>query len=272
MISPPTDRDDKGRGLGSLQPSASVPTERTDGPAGQSYPASRLCEMASDWLAARYPEALIVREFCVGVWGGALIDLAAITETEIIGLEIKGDGDSPTRLKLQASLYAKAAQRMFLLPAPSIFGRCAKADTPGWRLLAVENGQIIGHGWQANDPPPLLPTAPGQLLQALWKDELGKVAMWTGAPVSPSLGCDGRRAVLAETTTLRALIPAVCRALRERNWHGKGLGDKVRWATPTAENTPAPAAPLIDPAWATTGDLNPATTGISATSAEMNQA
>lgn len=220
-------------------------------PTVSAYPADVLTAMASDWLALRYPDALIVREFCVGVWGGALIDLAAITETEIIGLEVKGDGDSPTRLKLQASLYAKAAQRMFLLPAPSIFDRCRKAETPGWRLLTIgDDGEIVGHGWQADDPPPLLPTAPGQLLQALWKDELGKVAMWTGAPVSPSLGCEGRRAILAETTTLRALIPAVCRALRERNWHGKGLGGKIRWATPTAENTPAPPPPLIDPAWA----------------------
>lgn len=219
----------------------------------EQYPAERLTALASDWLASRYPDALIVREFCVGVWGGALIDLAAITATEIIGLEIKGDGDSPTRLKLQASLYAKAAQRMYLLPAPSIFSRCAKAETPGWRLLAIEGGQIVGHGWHADDPPPLLPTAPGQLLQALWKEELGKVAMWTGAPVSPSLGCEGRRSILAETTTLKTLIPAVCRALRERDWHGKGLGHKVRWATPTPANTPAPRSPLpplIDPAWA----------------------
>lgn len=221
---------------------------RAESPEG--WPASRLTELASDWLAARYPSALIVREFCVGAWGGALIDLAAITETEIVGLEVKGDGDSPTRLKLQASLYAKAAQRMFLLPAPSIFGRCLKAETPGWRLLQIEGDQIVGHGWQKDDPPPLLPTAPAQLLQALWKDELGKVAMWTGAPVSPSLGCEGRRAILAETTTLRTLVPAVCRALRERNWSAKGLGHKIRWATPTAENTPEPPRPLIDPAWA----------------------
>ena len=69
--------------------------------------APELLPLAVDWLAETYPGSIIVTELSVADWGGALVDVAAITETEIVGVEIKGDGDSPARLKLQGMAYGR---------------------------------------------------------------------------------------------------------------------------------------------------------------------
>ena len=203
-------------------------TDATEG-----YPAARLTDMGIEWLAARYPGSLIIREFSIGTWGGALIDLAAVTETEIIGVEIKGDGDSPSRLKLQVPLYSKAAQRMWLLPAPSLAKRCEAAAWLGWGLLTIGDDGAIRtdsrNAWRS--APRLLPTAPGQLLQALWADELRYIA---GAGIGGS--CEGVRAYLAEEMPLKTLIPRVCDRLRARDWGRRGLGHKITWATPQPAN------------------------------------
>ncbi|MFC0633249.1 hypothetical protein [Brevundimonas balnearis] len=193
---------------------------------GESYPAARLTAMASDWLCERYPDALIIREFSVGTWGGALIDLAAVRPAEIIGVEVKGDGDSPTRLKLQSALYSKAAQRMWLLPAPSLAKKCEVVTYDAWGILAVEGDQVVVPSGSYRNEPRLLPTAPAQLLQALWADELKFIAGGLRG------GCEQLRQHIADTMPLRDLIPAVCERLRSRPWEKKGLGHKVLWASP----------------------------------------
>lgn len=201
-------------------------------PAAQAYPASRLTDMASDWLARRYPGALIVRELSVGTWGSALIDIAAILPDRIVGVEVKGDGDSTTRLKLQTALYSKAAQEMYLLPAPSLASRCERVRWGGWGLLGVvgEDVRVVAKAPSSEPNASPLPTAPFQILQALWADELHWIA---GAGVGGS--CEGLRRYLAAERPLKQLIPDVCNRLRARNWDKFGLGHKVRWAEPKEE-------------------------------------
>lgn len=192
----------------------------------EGYPAERLCAMASDWLAERYPGSLIIREFSVGTWGSALIDIAAVTEREIVGVEIKGDGDSPARLKLQTALYSKAATKMWLLAAPSIAARCEAASWDGWGVLRVDDdGSLTNMGQSFRSEARKLPTAPFQLLQALWADELRYIA---GAGLSGS--CEAVRAYLADNMPLAKLVPAVCERLRARDWQKRNLGHKIRWA------------------------------------------
>ena len=53
--------------------------------------ASELLPLAVDWLTQVYPGSLIVSELSVADWGGARVDVAAITECEIVGVEIKGE-------------------------------------------------------------------------------------------------------------------------------------------------------------------------------------
>lgn len=187
--------------------------------------AADILPLAIDWLANRYPQSLIVPELSVGTWGAALLDVAAITETEIIGVEIKGEGDSPARMPLQASIYSKAATRMFFLPCPQLEERCFKHLPPAWGRLSVGSGRIeqVLRPWQErtqNVEPEELCVAPAQLLQCLWRDELDLIATRC-AVITGKVGVEKLRWELAEQVPLRTLKREVCDALLHRKWCGQ---------------------------------------------------
>ena len=52
--------------------------------------ANQLLKLAIAWLKESHPGSIIVTELSVADWGGARIDVAAITEEEVVGVEIKG--------------------------------------------------------------------------------------------------------------------------------------------------------------------------------------
>lgn len=185
--------------------------------------AAELTALASDYLAARYPGALIVTEFSIGNWGKALIDVAAITEKEIVGVEIKGDGDSSARIALQAAVYSKAATRMFMLPAPSLEAVCWKHIPDCWgRLKIGEAGAIVRDATRWNDrkdaEPAMLCTAPRQLAQSLWRDELYAIAREQGVITTKRATVDVLLDAVSEQVPLATLRPAVCAQLRARTW------------------------------------------------------
>jgi hypothetical protein len=183
--------------------------------------AAELLPLAIDWLARRYPDSLIVPELSIGTWGAALLDVAAITPTEIIGVEIKGEGDSPARLPLQASLYSKAAARMFFLPCAGLEERCFKHIPDAWGRLMVRDG-VIEQGWRYRAPwePEQLCVAPAQLLQCLWRQELDLIATRC-AIITGKVGVEKLRWELAEQVPLKRLKLEVCEALRLRRWSGQ---------------------------------------------------
>lgn len=214
--------------------------------------APALCDAACDWLASRYPSSLIVRELSVGKWGGAMIDIAAITETDIIGIEIKGDGDSHARLELQGHMYSRVATHMFLLTAPLLDKIVEKHMPHGWWHLRIE-GDAIDAG-RLGEPlftdgrgrphglywPPRLPNAPAQMLECLITRELRRV----GKALVPAIDI-GRTvptmiAGISENAPIAKIRAAVCGALRERDWLaydrsvGKERGGRYRWADGTA--------------------------------------
>ena len=98
--------------------------------------APELRDLTIAWLRARHPEAIIVPELSVADWGGASIDVAAITPTHIVGVEIKAEGDSPSRLDLQGAVYPRVAREMWLLPDESIREKCF-AKKPGSRSASA---------------------------------------------------------------------------------------------------------------------------------------
>lgn len=192
--------------------------------------ADALTDLASTWLAERYPDALIIRELSIGAWGSAVLDVAAIMPNEIIGCEIKGEGDTVKRLAMQEALYSKAATRMFLLADESLALKCKK--------------ELRGLGWSVRVPGEGLPTviprmhnAPAQLLEALIGDELKRICKTLGEAV-PKSGSVVQTMLdtLSENYPLSTLRPLTCRALRERDWaawHKKTKRDRplrVRWA------------------------------------------
>lgn len=205
-----------------------------------SYPAKRLCDLASDWLASRYADALIVRELSVGKWGKALIDIAAITPEHIIGVEIKGDGDSGARLELQGHAYSRVATHMFLLTAPSLDRIVDKHKPEGWwHLRANADGVCpgkLGTCEYGSFEPAWLPNAPAQLLECLITRELKLLAR----ELCPTV--DGGRTVptmiraISENASLSSIRKGVCAALRRRDWIaydrsiGKVRDERYRWA------------------------------------------
>lgn len=94
--------------------------------------AGQLRDLASAWLEQRHPGAVIVTELSVSDWGGALVDIAAITETHIVGVEIKGAGDSPTRLDRQGLAYGMVIKEMWLLACPTLADKCRARRPAGW--------------------------------------------------------------------------------------------------------------------------------------------
>lgn len=192
--------------------------------------AAELLPLAIAWLSDRHPGALIVPELSIGTWGGALLDVAAITSAEIIGVEIKGEGDSPARMPLQASLYSKAATRMWFLPCLDLEDRCFKHLPDAWGRLVVREGVIepaltkwqqtqVDLKWEVELAKRLC-TAPAQLLQCLWRDELDTIAGLCGV-ITGKVDVETLRWKIAEAVPLEKLRLETCDALRRRRWINK---------------------------------------------------
>jgi hypothetical protein len=198
-----------------------------------SVTAHDLCEQATAWLRREWPRAVIIPELSVAAWGGARLDLAAVTETELIGVEIKGDGDSTARLTLQGMLYSSVCSRMFLLPSRDLREKCLKAKPPGW--LMARNG--AGTWWQAakaqgrslssfGDDDKHLPTSAVRLVDLLWADEIKTAIDIHGVYVGQNLGREAQITALAEELPLKVLRPTVYWLLYRRRWETARFGAK----------------------------------------------
>ncbi|MBV7408723.1 hypothetical protein [Maritimibacter sp. DP1N21-5] len=214
--------------------------------------ASELTDLASTWLAATYPESIIVRELSVADWGGARIDIAAITAQEIVGVEVKGAGDSPSRLELQGFVYGRVARRMWVLPCEQLRERCFDQRPRGWGRLEVFDGAVrpmntarkLGpevktqNGSKRNcvrddsryEPDeagaiPLL--CPFSMCGTLWRDELYEVARRNNVQTT------GKALVHALTEAIVNQMPApmihaeMIRELRSRVWRKEVLDTRT---------------------------------------------
>ncbi len=209
------------------------------------------------WLRRQYPDALLVPELCVGNWGAASIDVAAVTEAEIIGIEVKGVGDSPSRLERQGIAYGMVASRMWLLPTPSLEARCWKARPAGWGRLVIREGECVVYvGDEVEHRPEPTPGGgtvykPHKIGEVLHRDSLADLVEYYGARTmqhasgavmlgvlwadelrtlwaeTQSAGlvtgkcpssADHIRPLLADTLPLSVIRPFLCRTLRARRW------------------------------------------------------
>ncbi len=178
------------------------------------YRSDRLKIMALHWLRAQFPDALLVPELAVAKYGDAMIDVGAITASEIVGIEIKGDGDSPARLARQGWVYSRAATRMFLLPAPSLLKKVLKHIPPGWGLLEVKDDKLV----RGHRDPAKLANAPAALLDILWKPELLRVGSAVGVACPSSRYVHSIAEAIAESAPLADIRAAVLSELLRRDW------------------------------------------------------
>jgi hypothetical protein len=189
------------------------------------YTALELRDLGINWLLQQYPDAHVVREFSLAQWGGALIDLAAITPTEIIGIEIKGKGDSPARLKLQGAMYSQVCTRIYLLATPEIQGvidRNGHRPT-GWDMLTMSGGEITNPRARYRDQQPQHwpMNCAGRMLEVLWKNELMRTAKILRVDAVQK---DGKASIIrrvADLVPLGKIRPAVIKQLRSRDWGDK---------------------------------------------------
>lgn len=200
--------------------------------------AQELTDLAAQWLRKRHPQALIVREFSVSEYGGALVDVAAILEREIVAVEVKGEGDSPARLPLQGMMYSRACRSVYLLSAPSMQERCAKHLPPGWGMLSPEKQN--GYGWRSvadlfakSGCDKGYGLAPVTLAAMPWTTEYGRFSAELGWSV-PSRKAACIKAV-ARHEPVEKIEAAVCGVLRRRDWQGKSVDRPAADAAPKAE-------------------------------------
>lgn len=188
------------------------------------YPAPDLLALARVWLRQTYPDAVIVPEMSVASWGGALIDVAAITPTELIGVEIKGQGDSGARLAIQGMNYSAVASKMFLLPTPSLEATCKKKLPRGWNVLKIVEGVITPPNYIPDDPH--FPTSSHRLLEMCWAPEVRSLARYLHADVMGARDSHAVGRKIAETIPLRDIRLAVFMVLRARDWTRGGTSPK----------------------------------------------
>ncbi len=191
------------------------------------FKAPELTARAVCWLKKEYPGALVMTEFNAAKWGGALIDVAAITKDQIIGVEIKGEGDNLARLVLQGPSYSTVASEMFLLCCPDLHESVKKSDkTPrGWTRLHVagEGIDVDGYRWKRGPGVAIsnLPNSPMALCDLLWKPELVRLAQSLGCNVVSRMRADEVALRVTDHFPLAKIRQGVIDHLRIRDWSFK---------------------------------------------------
>lgn len=195
--------------------------------------AAELRDKAKLWLRARYPEALITHELSVAEYGGALVDVAAVLPDQIIGVEIKGEGDSPTRLARQGYLYSRVCRTMWLLTCPSLEARCAKHKPDGWGTIlsnppedkynsytvCPDSGMAVYKYSGADKTGYGL--SPVALAAMPWTKEYREFEhlLKTNLPATKAKCIEA----VVNRFPLRQIETAVCAVLRQRNWELKDV-------------------------------------------------
>lgn len=182
----------------------------------EAWPAARLTDIAVDWMREHYPGALIVPEFVCGDMGCARIDLAAIMPDAIHGVEVKGDGDSPTRLAMQGPHYSAVCSSVHLIWTPNDVKFASKVPA-GWGRLQIEDGKAVSSGFYVGWRDALL--SPHRMLGTIWRKELMRLC------VRLRVSHDPKRSTVAQMTRdiadnipLKEIRNGVCEILRERDW------------------------------------------------------
>ncbi len=190
--------------------------------------APELTDLAEAWLRCRYPNAIIVRELGVDGYGAARLDVAAITDRKIVGVEVKGDGDSAARLELQGWSYGRAVTEMWLLPSPDLVKACHRKRPANWGLLEVYEGSVrmamntpaYGAALPIAMAQPLEDHAPATMLRVLWRDELLLAAERTKTPLWGASTRAKIAAAILKHCSVSTVHDEMIWALRNRVWMG----------------------------------------------------
>jgi hypothetical protein len=183
------------------------------------------------WLRDQWPDAVIIPELSVATWGSARLDVAAVTMGQLIGVEIKGDGDSIGRLQLQGWAYSMVATRMFLLPSHRMRDKCEKARPPGWLMAKNSEGRWWTNGEEPNRgygyDGKSLAHSPHRMIEMLWSDEIRYLARALDVNTNGVRGYEAIGHAIAEQIPLGVLRPKVYRLLHNRRWESGRIPKQV---------------------------------------------
>lgn len=195
----------------------------------KTWTARDMVPLAAAWLEARYPGAKIVEEFVCGRAAQARIDLAAITEDGIIGVEIKADSDDGLRLAHQGYAFSAVCRKVYLFTAPGSAERCARHRPESWgdmRIVDTASGPFAAVLIEAKVSP--FESAPA-MLSLLWRDELARTAAGESIAIARSWSHAKIVDVMADVLPLPHVRVNVCAALGRRRWRTafKRIGAQV---------------------------------------------
>ena len=173
-------------------------------------------EQVIAWGRKRWPGARVMHE--LDVWG-CRIDLAFVTTTEIIGVEIKSSKDVLDRLERQMESYLKVLPEVWLAFAP----KWAEHHGAPWQvgLLLVTEDSLTEHIPYGQDrsyahaaKADMMLTAPA--LDLLMKPELLALARSHGLKVKDRATNKVLMGLLARKLTGDQIINGICAQLRAR--------------------------------------------------------
>ena len=218
--------------------------------------ASELKSLTVQWLSEKYKKATIVEEMSIADWGGALVDVAAITDKEIIGVEINGEGDSPTRLDLQGYRYGQVANKMWLLVTPegTLAERCYKKQPQGWGLLEVYDGKVRPYnrfkvpsgeyektkwgrrmiyersetGYKPDAPKKSENLNPWAMCGTLWRDELYEISCDLEMDLPKRARVKDITNCLISKVPVPVLHDEMVKQLRKRKWRKKVIDLRIK--------------------------------------------
>jgi hypothetical protein len=172
-----------------------------------------LRNLAVERLRVLMPDARIIHELNVDI-GQCRVDLAAVTESRIVFVEIKSRKDKLDRLKEQVRRFGPCCHALAV---------CYSSEKWNWSSISAAGGYGFDHWpcdkasawtidhWHRNRPP-----STNALLELLWQAELEAEAFRAGLVSRKRIPRDSLKRALWENLTGLQVVEAVCRQLRRR--------------------------------------------------------
>lgn len=218
--------------------------------AGRSDEEMAMRDLIVPRLRHTYPSARIVHELPLR-YSSNRIDLAAVTESQIIAVEIKSSRDVIDRLEAQVRAFLPVTSKIIVALAPKWNPQLPTLEVPGkghvsyvaqysetqallrrigghvetWTVCAESAAvEVTEGGWRTSEAPWAT-----QMLDMLWRNELEAIAHRHRICIPKRASHIVIRNACEEMMTGREVRAAVCSALR-----GRAAFDKASDAVPAA--------------------------------------
>lgn len=174
------------------------------------------------WARSKWPGARIIRELALG---DCRVDLAVVTDRDLIAIETKARRDRPDDVKRQLKEYRRFAPEVWLV----IDERWTSHEqVRSVSNLAVFNGSIIfAKSSYREAKPERSQMCATRMLEIAWREELVRIGQANNAverPAHKSWTVPRLQDHLAMLLTGNEIIRGVCGELRRRPLHMVGIG------------------------------------------------